>query len=350
MLPGSEINLYLLIFLSLASGVISGFVGVGGGFIMTPALIILGFPAHYAVGTSLLWVTANSIVGTLRHRRLGNVDIKLSIVTIVFMICGFEAGIRALTAAKDAGLADAAVLIVALCVMLTIGSLTFWESVHTKSRLDRILKEHDSSQTNIDAASLASLVSRIRIPPVIYFPKSNVRISLWVLMVIGLLVGTLGGFIGIGGGFVMVPSMVYLFGVPSFIAVGTSLCQVILPSAFATIRYAMEGSVIFYAALIMICGSSIGVYFGALLTKYLREISMRFILASTIFIAILGSILKLIIVIAGSESPCLHNGMVAVTFGGLALVLCMLVGLFIAATRHRKGKYIPAWTESLVRD
>ena len=101
MIPGVEISLFLIIFLSLAAGVISGFVGVGGGFIMTPALIILGFPAQFAVGTSLIWIMGNSIIGTLRHRQLGNVDMKLGILMMVFTTGGVEMGVRVLNWTRD---------------------------------------------------------------------------------------------------------------------------------------------------------------------------------------------------------------------------------------------------------
>jgi len=137
MMPDIEISIALLGILSLASGVISGFVGVGGGFIMTPALIILGFPAQYAVGTGMLWVMGNSIIGTLRHRRLGNVDFKLGCVMIAFMMFGVELGIRALSAAINAGIAEASVLIVTICVLIMVGGSIFWESTRTKAILDK---------------------------------------------------------------------------------------------------------------------------------------------------------------------------------------------------------------------
>ena len=348
MIPGVEINLFLIIFLSLAAGVISGFVGVGGGFIITPALIILGFPAQFAVGTSLMWVMGNSIVGTLRHRQLGNVDMKLGILMMVFVVCGVEIGVRVLNWTRDLGLADAAVLITSICILLIVGGYTFWESARTKAKLDSINREQEKSPTTIDAASISSVVQRIKIPPVIHFSKSGVTISLWMLLVIGLVTGILAGFIGVGGGFIMVPSLIYLLGVPSFIAVGTDIFQIVFSAAFGSIRHTISGNVVIFAAFIMILGSSVGVYFGALATRYLREVSMRFILASTIFIAVLGSALKLVSISSESAISWLEYGMVAITFGGLGLVMSMVVGLFVAAVRYRNGKSIPVWVESLI--
>ncbi|MBN2076454.1 MAG: sulfite exporter TauE/SafE family protein [Dehalococcoidales bacterium] len=349
-MQGTEISVLLLVVLSLATGVISGFVGLGGGFIMTPALIILGFPAHYAVGTSILWVMGNSIIGTFRHRHLGNVDFKLGGIMIVFLLCGVELGVRAITAAKNAGLAETSVLLVTICSLLVVGSSVFWESTQTRSRLDKLIKENKEANESISFSLLISLTSRIQIPPVIHFSKSNTRISVWMLMLLGLVAGTLSSFIGVGGGFIIVPSLVYLFGVPSFVAVGTNLFQIIAPTAFGAARHTLDANIVIFASFVMIMGSSAGIYFGSLLTRYLREVSMRYTLASSILVAVIGSIFKLITIISRNETDWIQLGIKIITFGGLALIVCILIGLFIAAIRHKDGKYIPIWVQSLVRD
>src|SRR4030043_1985829 len=305
MIPDIEVSIVLLVVLSLTSGVISGFVGVGGGFIMTPALIILGFPAQYAVGTGMLWVVGNSIIGTLRHRRLGNVDFKLGSVMIVFMMFGVELGIRALSVAINAGIAEASVLIVTICVLILVGGSIFWESARTKARLDKRIRENNKTDERPGISFLTSALSRVNIPPILSFPRANVRISLWTLLIIGVIAGVLAGFIGVGGGFIIVPSLVYIFGVPSFIAVGTSLFQIIFPAAFGAARYTIEGNVAIFAAFIIILGSSAGIYFGSLLTRYLRDISMRYTLAITILIAVMGSIIKVITITSNSEASWL---------------------------------------------
>ncbi len=350
MVPGIDVNIILLVILSLTSGVISGFVGVGGGFIMTPALIILGFPAQFAVGTSMLWVMGNSIIGTLRHRRMGNVDFKLGYVMIVFMMSGVEVGIRILSAAISAGIGEASVLIVTICILIIVGWSIFWESTHTKAKLDKMIKENNKIDERPRISSVISALTRVKIQPILHFPRANVHVSFWILMVIGVTAGVLAGFIGVGGGFIIVPSLVYIFGVPSFIAVGTSLFQIIFPAAFGATRYSIEGHVVIFAAFIMILGSSIGVYFGSLLTRYLRDIAMRYTLAITILVAVMGSIIKLITISSGSEATWLKYAIEVITFGGLALIVFLLSGLFIAAIRRRKGKYIPAWTHSFIKD
>ena len=348
MIPGIEINLFFLVFLGFVIGVVSGFVGVGGGFLMTPALIILGFPAHFAVGTSLAWVMGNSIVGTLRHRQMGNVDMKLGILMVAGAMGGVEIGVRVLNWTKNAGLADEAVLSVSICMLLIIGAYTFWETRQTKAKLDDKLRRKEKLPLAINSASLSSKLQQINLPPMVDFAKSRVTISLWLVLAVGFLTGILAGFIGVGGGFIMVPALIYLVGLPSFMAVGTSIFQIISPAAFGCVRHTMSGNVIIFAAVIMILASSIGVQLGALITRYVRGISMRYIFTSSILIAILGSILKLMGILSENAATWLQSGVVAVTFGGLGLIMVMIAGLFITAIRYRSGRYIPSWAESLV--
>ena len=247
---GIEINIFLLVFLGLAVGIVSGFVGVGGGFLVTPVLIILGFPAHFAVGTSLTWIVGNSIIGTLRHRQLGNVDMKLGALMVVGTVCGVEVGVRILNWTRNMGLADEAVLSVSICMLLIIGVYTFWETRRRKAELDDMLRRKEKLPPDVREVSISSKLQRINIPPMIHFAKSRVTISLWLILAVGLFTGILAGFIGVGGGIIMVPFLVYLIGLPSFMAVGTDIFQVIFSAAYGCIRHTMSGNVIIFAAFI----------------------------------------------------------------------------------------------------
>ena len=347
-IPGVEINLFLLVFLGLAVGIVSGFVGVGGGFLMTPALIILGFPAHFAVGTSLAWVVGNSVVGTLRHRQLGNIDMKLGMLMIVGTVGGVEVGVRILNWTRNMGLANEVVLSVSICMLLMIGIYTFWETRQRKAELDGMARRKEELPSDMKAVSISVRLQRINIPPRIHFAKSRITISLWLVLAVGFFTGVLAGFIGVGGGFIMVPSLIYLIGLPSFMAVGTDIFQIIFSSAFGFVRHTMSGNVIIFAAFIMILGSSIGTQFGVLVTRYVRGISIRYILVSSVLVAVLGSILKLIDILSESAIAWFQTGVLSVTFGGLGLIVVMIAGLFIMAIRYRKGGRIPTWAQSLV--
>lgn len=347
-LPGVAINLYLLVFVGLGAGVLSGFAGVGGAFIVTPALIILGFPANFAVGTSLAWVTGNSVVGVFRHGKLGNVDTKLGIVMVVASMSGMEVGVRILNSVRDRGLADEVVLSIAIGMLVIVGSYTLLESMARKRELDKILVEREDLPADIRASSLSQKLQSIRIPPMLHFPKSEVTISLWVIIVIGLFVGMLAGIMGVGGGFIMVPALVYAVGLPSFVAVGTDLFQIIFSASYGCIRHTMSSNVVIFAAFIMVVASCIGVQFGAVVTRYVRGISIRYILGISILMAAVGAALKLVGILVGEGAGWVEVASVAVTFSALGLVVMMIVALFVMALRYRGGHHIPGWAESLV--
>jgi len=347
-LPGIDISIFLLIFIGLGAGILSGFAGVGGAFIVTPALIILGFPANFAVGTSLTWVMGNSVVGALRHGKLGNVDTKLGLVLLVAAMSGMEVGVKILNWTRDIGLANEVVLSISICMLLIVGVSTLLECSARKRQLDKMLARGEKLPPAMRAAYLSQKLQSINIPPMLHFAKSGVTISLWIILLVGFLIGMLAGLIGVGGGFIMVPSLVYLVGLPSFMAVGTDLFQIIFSAAYGSIRHTMSGNVIIFAAFIMVIASSIGVRFGVLVTRYVRGVSLRCILGISILLFAAGTILKLSSILLEKATSWLEIGSLAVTFGGMGLIVIMVLALFIVARRYKSGRHIPAWVESLV--
>jgi uncharacterized membrane protein YfcA len=348
LLPGTEINLCLLILIGLGAGILSGFTGVGGAFVMTPALIVLGFPASFAVGTSLAWVLGNSLIGTIRHGKLGNIDVKLGLLLLVAALGGVEVGVRILNQVRSLGVADAVVLAISTCMLLIVGVYTLTESIMRKMKLDKMLARKEEPPSDLRATFLSRKLQGIKLPPRLHFAGSGVNMSLWIIMAIGFLVGLLSGVIGVGGGIIMVPSLVYLVGLSSFMAVGTSLFQVIFSATYGSIRHTISGNVIIFAAFIMVLASSIGVLFGASVTRYVRGVSVRIILGISALLFAVGAILKLSSVLLGRAMTWLEAGSLVVTFGGLGLTLIMIIALFITAIRYQRGRHIPAWAESLV--
>ena len=347
-LPGVAINLYLLIFVGLGAGILSGFAGVGGAFIVTPALIILGFPANFAVGTSLAWVAGNSVVGVFRHGKLGNVDAKLGIVMVVASMSGMEVGVRMLNSVRDRGLADEVVLSVAIGMLFIVGSYTMLESMRRKRELDRILQTGGQAPPAMRAPSLSRRLHSINLPPMLYFAKSGITMSLWIILAIGFFIGMLAGIMGVGGGFIMVPALVYVVGLPAFMAVGTDLFQIIFSASYGCIRHTMSSNVVIFAAFIMVLASCIGVQFGVVVTRYVRGVSVRIMLGISILLFAVGTTLKLVGVLVGEVAGWAEVASVAVTFSALGLILIMIVALFIMALRYRGGHRIPGWAESLV--
>jgi len=345
---GVQINILLLLFIGLAVGILSGFVGVGGGYLVTPALIILGLPANLAVGTSMVWIVGNSIVGTMRHRQMGNVDVKLGSVMIAGTVCGVEVGVRLLNQIKDGELASAIILSVLIVILLVVGLPIFREVRGRKAQLDEILRSEDKLPPAMRSSSMGIRLQSLNIPPVMHFAKSRVTLSLWVILSIAFVMGILAGFVGVGGGLIMLPSLIYLIGLPSFMAVGTSTFQIIFSASFGCVRHTTSGNVIILIAFLMLLGSSIGTQFGALITQYVRGISMRYVLIISILLCVLGSILKLINLLLAVPLPWLPKCAVVGTFGGLGLVVVIVIALFIMAIRYKRGLTVPAWVKVLV--
>ena len=347
-LPGVDINVFLLIFIGLGAGILSGFAGIGGAFVVTSALVVLGFPASFAVGTSLVWVVGNSIMAALGHGKLGNVDVKLGIILLFASVGGVEVGVRVLNWVKDRGVADEAVLSIAICALLIVGSYTVIESFRRKRQLDRMHNNGEESPLTVRRLSVAHKLQYLNIPPMIHFKKSGITMSFWLILTIGFLIGILAGIMGVGGGFIMVPTLVYVFGLQSFVAVGTSLFQIVFTAGYGSIRHTMSGNVVIFAAFIMVIASSIGVQYGVLVTRYVHGVSVRIILGVSILLIALGTILKLLDVLLGEAAAWLGAASTGVTFASLGLIVAMIVGLFIAAIRYRRGQSIPAWMVSLV--
>jgi len=348
MLPGIEVNIFLLVFIGLGAGILSGFAGVGGAFVVTPALIILGFPANFAVGTSLAWVVGKSVIAVIGHRRLGNVDMKLGLMLLVAAMSGVEVGVRMLNWARNTGLADEVVLSISICVLLMVGIYTLSEGIVRKRQIDEMLAKKEKLPPAMRATFLSQKLQSINVPPRLHFTKSGVTISLWIILAVGFFIGMLTGLIGVGGGFIMMPSLVYLIGLPSFMAVGTDLFQIVFSAGYGTIRHTMIGNVIISAAFIMVVASSIGVRLGVLVTRYVRGVSVRIILGISILSVAVGTILKLLSIPLGETTTWLEIGSLVVTFGSMGLTIIMVSTLFIMALRYHDGRHIPAWVESLV--
>jgi len=347
-LPGVEINLFLLIFLGFAVGIVGGFIGVGGGYIITPALIILGFPANFAVGIGAAHITGKSLIATLRHRQLGNVDAKLGVLMIAGTMAGVEIGVRLLNWAKEIGIADEAVLSASVVILLSIAAYTSWESTKSKAKLDELLKRKEKLPRDIRLSSIPQKLQHINMPPMIHFPKSRLTISLWMVLAVGFFTGALAGFLGVGGGFIRVPSLIYLIGTPSLIAVGTDLFEIVISGGYSLFRHTMSGNVMIYAGVLMVLGASVGAQIGAIGTQYVRGISVRYILSYSVFLSAIGSLFQLSYILTGKNISWLQNGAQIVTFASLALLVGMIIALIVIGVLCRKGRPIPAWAESLV--
>jgi hypothetical protein len=299
------------------------------------------------VGTGIAWVVGRSVVAVWGHGKLGNIDVKMGVVMLIASTIGMEGGVRLLNWVKAAGMADEVVLSISLVMLLVVGIYTLIECYRRKKELDMALKRGEKMPESAKTG-ISQRLQNIKVPPVMFFKKSGISISLWILVAIGLFVGLLAGVMGVGGGFIMVPSLVYLVGIPTFVAVGTDLFQILFSASYGAIRHSLSGNVVIFAAFIMVIASSLGVQYGVLVTKYVRGLSVRYVLGVSIILGAFGVMFKLAGVYLEQMQKLFEIISLCVTFGSLWLTVMMILGLFIIALRYRRGRGIPAWAISFV--
>jgi uncharacterized membrane protein YfcA len=173
----------------------------------------------------------------------------------------------------------------------------------------------------------------------------------WLVVLLGFVIGVLSGFMGIGGAFMLTPLLMYLFGVPSLIAVGTSVFQVAFGAAYSCIRHGMSGNVLLLPAVVIVLGAAIGTEIGSLGTRYVRGPSIRGVLGCSVIIGAAGALFKLSYALTGDTLSWLQRAAEACTFGGLALLMVLIAALLTMALLYRRGMHVPKQLESLlIRD
>ncbi len=283
---GIEFNFLLLILIGFCVGVLGGFFGVGGGWIVTPALNIFGFHMAYAIGTDLANIFGQSIGAVKKHQKMGNIDWKLGTISIVVSIIGLEAGSQVVLILEKLGDIGSIVRWCYLVLMFGLSSLMFYDYFVSNPKNTGQKKIDNEKQPNKGKIKVAERLHKINIPPMISFPASGIKsVSLWIVLLVFLFTGFLSGFLGVGGGFIRMPALVYLIGVPTVIAVGTDLMSILFAGAYGCFTYAVKGRVEFIAAFIMLIGASIGAQLGATAVKYIKGYGIRLLFAIMIVFA-----------------------------------------------------------------
>jgi uncharacterized membrane protein YfcA len=287
-IAGMQFNVLLLLLIGFTVGVCGGFFGIGGAWIVTPALNIFGFPMPYAIGTDLAHMGGKSIVSTMRHGKFGNVDIRLGVSMIIGTTVGMEAGARLVMALERAGLAESVIRKAYIVFLALIGSYVLYDYIsHTRRTRAAGTNYVPSGQDN-----LAARLQRINLPPMIHFKASGITCSLWLPVLVGLVTGVVAAVLGVGGGFIRMPALIYLIGCPTAVAVGTDLFEVMITGAYGSFTYAVKGRVELIAAMWMLLGAAIGAQLGTVAVKYVRGYAIRLLFATTIFVACSSVVLK----------------------------------------------------------
>jgi uncharacterized membrane protein YfcA len=276
----SHISPIYLAIVGFFIGVMGGFFGVGGSFIAGPALRAVGLDWNFAVGTDLAHIVGKSVVAAKRHRALGNVDLRLGFIMAIGTMGGAEVGAQLIQMLKRAGNVNLVVSIVSIAIYVSISSFMIWEAWRTlrlpKRRQPRskvsgkAAKQDESSFSHRTRA-----IQRFHLWPMISLPTSGVTISLWVIVVVSFIGGLFSGFLGGGAGYIRMPMMVYVLGIPTHLAVGTDLFEIIISASYGTFSHAIKGNVDILIALVMHTGAAIGAQIGAISTQYFAGPKIR---------------------------------------------------------------------------
>ncbi len=271
LISGTHISPVYLMIVGFIIGLCGGFFGVGGSFLAGPALFAVGVPMNFVVGTDLAHIVGKSIVAAKKHRALGNVDIKLGLIMVIGTIAGVETGAQMIEILKRRANVDVVVAIAFVVVLVSISAFIGWESWQTlKARDKRRAKKPRNIKTDESVLShISKKIHSLHLPPMISLPTSGIeRISLWVIMGVSYFGGVFSGFLGGGAGYIRMPALVYLLGVPTHIAVGTDLFEVVISASYGTFTHALKGNVDILIALVMHTGAAVGAQIGATMTQF----------------------------------------------------------------------------------
>ncbi len=281
-LPIAELSMNALMLLGLGAGVgmLSGIFGVGGGFLMTPLLIFLGVPAPVAVGTEANQIVASSVSGALAHFRRGNVDLKMGAVLLAGGIAGSTLGVSLFKYLSTLGHID---VVIRISYVVFLGSIGFLMAIESLRALRRKRSVSGGSGRKLHEHHwFHGLPFKMR------FRRSKLYISALLPLCVGFVVGMLAAIMGVGGGFVMVPAMIYVLGMPTAVVIGTSLFQIVFVTANVTILQAYQNQTVdVLLALLLIVGGVIGAQIGTRVGAKLPGEQLRALLA-TMVLAVCG--------------------------------------------------------------
>ena len=281
-LPIAEMSvpIYLFVGMGAAVGFLSGLFGVGGGFLMTPLLILSGIPSPIAVGTEAAQIVASSVSGALAQWRRRNIDVKMGTVLLVGGLIGSVLGVQAVKVLRQTGQFD---LVITLCYVVMLGSVGVLMLIES---LSTMRKSKGGGSTSLRKPGQHNWLHGL--PLKTRFHRSKLYISIIPVIAIGLFIGFLSGIMGVGGGFILVPAMIYLLKMPTNVVVGTSLFQIVFVTAATTIMQATwNHTVDIVLAVLLMAGGVIGAQLGAVAGAKLKGEELRFLMAALVLLVAL---------------------------------------------------------------
>ena len=285
---GVTINVFLLVGAGGLVGFLSGLLGVGGGFLLTPILMMIGVPPTVAAASDTNAIVATSSSGMAAHFRLGNVDLKLGSVLLLGGLAGAAVGVQVIRVLRALGNAD---FVITITYIVVLGSLGTYMLIESWQGLRR------GSMTAAAPSARGGGGGHFlrRLPMQMQFPRSGVQHSVFVPFVLCALVGVLAAIMGVGGGFIMVPMMVYLLRMPMHVAIGTDLFQILFTCAGLTIMQATTNHTVdVVLALIIAAGSTVGAQIGARVGRLLRGDQLKIVLAVIVLVVMVKMTLDVV--------------------------------------------------------
>ena len=321
---GIEINVLVFLLIGFSSGVMGGFFGMGGGWMITPTLYIFGFRMAHAVATGISYIPGMFLFASLRHRRMGNVDGKLAGFLIASTVVGLECGTRVMAMLDEANRAGPVISVVYVVFLTALGAfITYDFFKHRRAR---------KAGAAAHVPGITRFFRKVKLPPVIHFKTAGIDCSFWVIFLTGAAVGFLAGIMGVGGGIFCMPALIYVIGCPTVVAVGTVVLSTMVSATYGLLKYAAMGKVEIFATVFMLAGATVGAQLGASAVRYVRGYSIRILLAVGIFSAVASLVLK-------------QSGLEAVSgvfiLAAVAAVTFIVLVFFVRGMRRETGRSTP---------
>jgi uncharacterized protein len=289
-IAGNSVNIFLLLGLGGFVGFLSGLFGVGGGFLMTPLLMMVGIPPLVAAASDSNQIVAASTSATYAHYRMGNLDFKMGLLLLIGGVIGGTVGVQLIKILRSLGNADFVIKGTYVLMLGVVGFYMFLESLQNLRKRPIEVKKVESTKPSLYARAIRSL------PWPTEFPKSGVTVSLLLPLILGIFVGILAAIMGVGGGFIMVPVMVYMLRMPMHVVVGTSLFQILFTCINVTIMQSVTNHTVdIILAVVLLLGSTVGAQFGARLSRRLKGDQLKIILASVVLLVMIQMLVGLIV-------------------------------------------------------
>ena len=324
-----------LLAIGFVVGVCGGFWGMGGGWIIIPALAAMGVPINVAVGTSITNIFGHSIVSTFRHWRFGNLSVMITAIMIPSRALGVEVGTRIVEYLKGAGEGrmDFVIGVLYIVVLFAMAGFIYRDIRRTKRRSENSTDaEHAAGEGDEQpgedrvSSSLSARIQSLKLRPCVSCEVSGIKsISVWAIVLAGAAMGLISGLLGVGGGLIGMPMLVYLIGCPTHVAVGTSMFSAIVAEAFGAFRHAMYGNVDLLMALCLLAGASTGVQIGAFATRFATGTTIRGLFAAMAVVAGVSVVLNVYLQ--------LDKAALVMVLGGAGMVSLVVIYLLIAGTR-----------------